>query len=61
MKENIKNLFIVITMVISLICIILIFIYGIQNPYLTGTELMLYGLSKYWWCVIMVIISGLIS
>ena len=61
MNKNIKDLFVVITLIISLICSIQIFIYRMQNPHLTGTELMLYGLSKYWWCVIMIIISGLIS
>ena len=52
-KEDLTNIFKIgialAGIIICLICGILTFIYRLQNPHLTETELMIYAVSKYWW------------
>lgn len=61
MGDNIKTLFVLLTYIIGIICGIQMLLYRFQNPHLTGTELMIYGFSRYWWVFLMAVISGLVS
>ena len=64
-KENIidfiKVLFMFISLISGIVCCVLIFIYRINNPNLTETEIILYSFSHYWWFYLLFIISILIN
>ncbi len=47
------------TFIAIVICAIHIFIYRIQNPHMTETQIMLFVLSKYWWLCIMAFVSAI--
>lgn len=56
-----KMLFVLVSIAITFVVAILIFIYRIKNPHLTETELFLYSVTKYWWAWLMLITSCFIN
>lgn len=58
--SNLKGLFVILTVLMNLIFCMHMFVYRMQNPSLTGTELMIYAIIKFWWLGIMAFISGLL-
>ena len=55
--QMLKNLFYIVTCVLTLICASCLIIYRLKNPHLTQTELGIYTLTKYWWLYIMIAIT----
>lgn len=54
-----RVLFKFLTLIGIAVCGIHVFIYRMQNPHMTETQIMLFVLSKYWWLCIMAFASAL--
>ena len=55
-----KTLFVIVSILITSVAAISIFIYRFKNPQLTETEIMIYSTTKYWWSYLMLTISAFI-
>lgn len=56
MINKFKILFVFLTIIITFVCGFYMFVYRINHPLMTETELMLYTLRKFWWLLIMALV-----
>ncbi len=56
MIDKLKILYIFLTIIIAFVCGIYMFVYRMNNPLMTETQLMLYALRKFWWLLIMALV-----
>ena len=55
-----KTLFVIVSILTTIVVAIAVFIYRFKNPQLTETEIMIYSITKYWWSYLMLAISNFI-
>lgn len=56
MINKLKILYVFLTIIITFVCGLYMFLYRVNNPLMTETQLMLYTLRKFWWLIIMVLV-----
>ena len=56
MINKFKIIYVFLTIIITFVCGIYMFVYRMNNPLMTETQLMLYTLRKFWWLLIMILV-----